>query len=112
MEQDKEVQNVIIQERYDRMDWLSYGNQREKKGEERGISIGEERGISIGEERGISIGEERGITIGEKRGITIGEGRFANLVKKLSSAGRSADIEKAAKDVDYRSQLYREFGIR
>lgn len=33
MAQDREVQNIIIQERYDRMDWLTYGNQREAAGE-------------------------------------------------------------------------------
>lgn len=32
MAQDKEVQKMLIQERYDRMDILTYGNDREKKG--------------------------------------------------------------------------------
>ena len=36
MAQDKEVQNMIIQERYDRMDVLTYGSEREAAGEERG----------------------------------------------------------------------------
>ena len=30
--QDKEVQSMLTQERYDRMAWVSYGNEREKKG--------------------------------------------------------------------------------
>ena len=32
----KEVQNMIIQERYDRMDWLTYGSERETAGEIKG----------------------------------------------------------------------------
>lgn len=32
MAQDKEVQNMLIQEKYDRMDWLTYGNDREARG--------------------------------------------------------------------------------
>ena len=33
MIQDKEVQNMVIQERYDRMDWVTYGNEQMKKGD-------------------------------------------------------------------------------
>lgn len=36
MAQDKEVQNMLIQERYDRMDWVTYGNEQKKEGEIRG----------------------------------------------------------------------------
>ncbi len=32
MGQDKEVLNMLIQEKYDRMDWVTYGNERESKG--------------------------------------------------------------------------------
>ena len=32
MAQNKEVQEMLLQEKYDRMDWVSYGNEREKKG--------------------------------------------------------------------------------
>lgn len=32
MAQDREVQNMIIQDRYNRMDWVTYGNQREEAG--------------------------------------------------------------------------------
>ena len=45
MGQDKEVLNMLIQERYDRMDWLTYGNQRASEGE----AIGEARGEARGE---------------------------------------------------------------
>ncbi len=32
MGQDKEVQFMLTKEKYDQMDWLSYGNEREEKG--------------------------------------------------------------------------------
>ena len=32
MAQDKEVQNMLIQERYDRMDWLTYGKEKRDEG--------------------------------------------------------------------------------
>ena len=36
MAQEKEVQNMLIQERYDRMDWVTYGNEQRKEGEKNG----------------------------------------------------------------------------
>lgn len=33
MAQDKEVQNMLIQERYDRMDWLTYGKEQRDEGD-------------------------------------------------------------------------------
>lgn len=41
MAQDREVQAMTAQERYERMDWLSYGAEREARGEERGEARGE-----------------------------------------------------------------------
>ena len=38
MAQDKEVQNMIIQERYDRMDWLTYGDEQRQEGEKIGMT--------------------------------------------------------------------------
>lgn len=32
MGQDKDVQNMLIQERYDRMDWLTYGKEQRDEG--------------------------------------------------------------------------------
>ena len=32
MAQDKEVQNMLIQEKYDRMDWVTYGNEQKREG--------------------------------------------------------------------------------
>ena len=48
---------------------------------------------------------------GEKRGEKKGEGKFADLVLKLTVAGRSDDIVIAAQDKDAREKLYTEFGI-
>ena len=36
MAQDKEVQNMLIQEKYERMDWQSYGDEREAGGKVKG----------------------------------------------------------------------------
>ena len=33
MGQDKEVQNMLLAEKYEKMDWVTYGNEREEKGE-------------------------------------------------------------------------------
>ena len=44
MAQDKEVQSMLIQEKYDRMDWLTYGNEQRKQGREEGLTEGEIRG--------------------------------------------------------------------
>ena len=44
MVQDKEVQHMLIQERYERMDWLSYGEQNKAEG----IAVGRTEGIAEG----------------------------------------------------------------
>ena len=91
MAQDREVQNMIIQERYDRMDWLTYGAEQKALGE--------------------TIGEARGKAIGEARGIIKGEDKFAALISQLFALGRSADAEKAANDASFRAQLFKEFNM-
>ena len=40
MAQDKEVQKMLIQERYERMDWLSYGHGEREEGRKEGIKEG------------------------------------------------------------------------
>ena len=85
MAQDREVQNMIIQERYDRMDWLTYGAEQK------------------------ALGEARGKAIGEARGIIKGEDKLAALISQLFALGRSADAEKAVNDATFRAQLYKEF---
>ena len=91
MAQDREVQNMIIQERYDRMDWLTYGAEQKALGE--------------------TIGEARGKAIGEARGIIKGEDKFAALISQLFALGRRADAEKAANDASFRAQLFKEFNM-
>ena len=63
----------------------------------------EARGIAIGEARG----EARGVAIGEAKGIN----KLAALIDQLISLGRLEDIQKAAKDEDYRADLFKEFQI-
>ena len=41
-----------------------------------------------------------------------GENRFATLVSALIEAGKSEDVLKAAKDMEYRKKLYEEYGIQ
>ena len=69
-----------------------------------------------GREEGREEGKEEGITIGEARGREAGkceaEERFAKLTDSLEKEHRVTEIVKAAKDKDYREQLYREYGIK
>lgn len=83
MAQDKEVQNMLIQERYDRMDWLTYGNEQRREGRAEGRIEGEKSG----------------------------ESKLADLIMKLISAGRDAEVEKVASDEQYREKLFREFNM-
>lgn len=48
---------------------------------------------------------------GRIEGEILGENKFATLITKLFAAGRSADVELAAKDEDARKRLYEEFGM-
>lgn len=57
------------------------------------------------------IGQER-YEDGKAEGITEGEHLFAELTEKLISAARMDDLIRAAKDKDYRDQLYPEYGIK
>ena len=40
MAQDKEVQNMLLQEKFERMDWVSYGNEKEREGKIEGEIVG------------------------------------------------------------------------
>ena len=53
MAQDKEVQNMLLQEKFERMDWVSYGNDRERDGKEEGIKEGKREGKREGEIVGV-----------------------------------------------------------
>ena len=43
MAQDKEVKNMLTQEMFERMDWASYGEEREEEGMEKGMEKGENK---------------------------------------------------------------------
>ena len=43
MAQDEEVQNMLTQEMFERMDWASYGEEREEEGMQKGIEEGENK---------------------------------------------------------------------
>ena len=47
----------------------------------------------------------------EKRGIERGESRMAELTKMLLKLNRITDLTKATENAEYRSRLYKEFGI-
>ena len=44
-------------------------------------------------------------------GLQEGKDRVNKLILKLSEAGRTEDITKAAKDREYQEELFREFGL-
>ena len=47
MAQEKEVQNMLMQEKYDQMDWQSYGDAREEEGMEKGLKEGLKEGTVL-----------------------------------------------------------------
>ena len=47
----------------------------------------------------------------EERGMARGENKVASLMDRLFSLGRFEDAQRAAKDKDYRNNLYKEFKI-
>lgn len=47
----------------------------------------------------------------ENKGKTEGENRMAQLIQKLLGAHREEDLLKASENVEYRNQLFQEFGI-
>lgn len=103
MAQKKEVQGMLIREKYERMNWESYGNDREAEGEERGRAEGRKEGRAEGRKEGRAEGR--------KEGRTEGENKLGSLVSKLLSSGRTEDAMKASNDAQYREKLYIEFGI-
>lgn len=53
-----------------------------------------------------------GIELGRNEGLSQGEDRMNRLVICLIENGRQDDIEKAARDKQYREQLYKEYDIK
>ena len=91
MVQSKEVRNMLLQEKYDRMDWASYGYDMKEEGWKEGQKDGWEKGQNKGREEG--------------------ESRLANLISKLISVGKINDIAKVTENKAYREELYAEYGI-
>lgn len=87
MAQDKEVQAMLIQEKFDLMDWASYGEERRSEGKAEGFAEGKAEGKAEGERN------------------------LAELIQKLLATGRTDDIERVTRDPEYRQTLYKEFGI-
>ena len=48
---------------------------------------------------------------GEKRGEIKGEAKLAELMQKLFSLNRTEDAIRASSDLEFRSQLYKEFAM-
>ena len=87
MAQNREVRNMLLQEKFDRMDWISYGNEKKEEGLEKGLEKGREEGR-----------EE-------------GESRLAKLISRLISIGKTSDIAKVTENKAYREELYAKYGI-
>ena len=78
---------MLIQEKFDLMDWASYGEERRSEGKAEGFAEGKAEGKAEGERN------------------------LAELIQKLLAAGRTDDIERVTRDPEYRETLYKEFGI-
>ena len=91
MAQNREVRNMLLQEKFDRMDWISYGNEKKEKGLEKGLKKGLEKGREEGREEG--------------------ESRLAKLISRLISIGKTSDIAKVTENKAYREELYAKYGI-
>ena len=72
-----------IQEKFDLMDWASYGEERRSEGKAEGLDEGKAEG----------------------------ERKLTELIQMLLAAGRTDDIEIVTRDPEYRESLYKEFGI-
>ena len=48
---------------------------------------------------------------GRNEGRTEGETRLLTLIDKLYKSGRACDVQRVAADADYRSELYKAFGL-
>ena len=64
---------------------------------------------ALSEER--AEGVKQGVKQGEKQGLKQGESRLAELITKLFASGRGDEVERAAKDEEFRTGLFKEFHI-
>lgn len=71
------------------------------------FEFNEERELQLIREEEYQIGLEEGL----KQGEINGESRLGKLITSLINAGRSSDVELAAKDENAREKFYKEFNI-
>ena len=71
------------------------------------FEFNEERELQLIREEEYQIGLEEGL----KQGEINGESRLGKLIASLINAGRSSDVELAAKDENAREKFYKEFNI-
>ena len=86
---------MLIQEKFDLMDWASYGEERRSEGKAEGFAEDKAEGKAKGKAEGIAEGERN----------------LAELIQKLLATGRTDDIERVTRDPEYRETLYKEFEI-
>ena len=67
--------------------------------------------LELESERLIRIGKAEGKAEGKTEGKAEGEALLGDLITKLLAAGRTLDVELAAKDGEARKRLYKEFGM-
>ena len=70
-------------------------------------TINEEKHMRMEREASFEAGLQEGKVVGLQEGLD----RVNKLILKLSEAGRTEDITKAAKDREYQEELFREFGL-
>ena len=59
----------------------------------------------------LSTERAEGEKMGEKKGEKKGESKLADLITKLFASGRGDEVERAAKDENFRTGLFKEFHI-
>ena len=91
MAQNREVQNMILQEQFERMDWATHINQSRSEGLQEGRKEGRKEGLQEGQKKG--------------------QEKLGSLIELLFSQGRTDDARRVANDEQYREELYKEFHI-
>ena len=86
MSRDRKEQGMLSPELYERLSWNSHYNAGKKKGLEIAKQIIEQ-------------------------GIRQGEEMYSALTRVLLESGRLDDLKRTLHDVEFRRQLYKEFGI-
>lgn len=75
------------------------------------LELESERLLREGKAEGIAEGKAEGRAEGKAEGKAEGEQRSRLLEQKMVSDGRIEDLVKSTQNVEYREQLYAEYGI-